>query len=189
MFSKICLHKCITATINGYLYMHMTYTHFILQTVTSISLYGGEKHRWQDKTDKPSLSALNINVRLFVATSNLSSPTLDILVMKAVEMIPLEYTSYNWTTTIQICSVKHICIGYSACRLYVFVCTRVHAWVCWKPYFNTQECRKGQCNNVIYLVLLPCHCQSISGSQHPASPIVSDNKGLYVGYIQKHNST
>lgn len=47
----------------------------------------------------PSLSALKINVRLFVTTSNFSSPTLVTLVMKEVEMIPLEYTSYNTAHT------------------------------------------------------------------------------------------
>lgn len=49
----------------------------------------------QTKIDKPSLSALKINVRLFVTTSNFSSPTLVTVVTKAIEMIPLEYTSYN----------------------------------------------------------------------------------------------
>lgn len=34
---------------------------------------------------------------------------------------------------------------------------------------------------LLYMLLLPCHCQSISGSQHPASPIVSDNKGRCEG--------
>lgn len=36
-------------------------------------------------------------------------------------------------------------------------------------------------------LLLPCHCQNISGSQHPALPIVSDNKGPCVqGQTHKH---
>lgn len=43
----------------------------------------------------PSVSALKINVRLFVTTSNFSSATQVTEVMHAVEIIPLEYISWN----------------------------------------------------------------------------------------------
>lgn len=38
-------------------------------------------------------------------------------------------------------------------------------------------------------LLLPCHRQNISGSQHPALPIVSGNKGLCVFKNKKHKFT
>lgn len=55
-----------------------------------------------EEMNRPSFSALKINVLLFVATSNFSSPTLVTWVMKAVEMIPLEYTSCKNTQQQQL---------------------------------------------------------------------------------------
>lgn len=169
------LHWCIL--------MHARYT----CTGQPINLH---TDRWTEEIDRPSFSALKINVLLFVATSNLSSPTLVTLVMKAVEMIPLEYTSCETAHTHSY-SVKQIYISHITCRLRVVcICIRLHVdvcvvvCVCLSPFWESLSqwicvCRSDLCNNdlICMCVLLPFHCQNISGSQHLASPIVAGNKG------------
>lgn len=129
-----------------------------------------------------------MNVRLSVTTSNFSSPTLTTLVMNAVEINPLEYTSYNKQQQVFVKQTNIITYSMEI----ECVCSCLSEWKTESQSTSVHVRVTDGC----MCVLLPCHCQSISGSQHLALPSVSDNKGPCVNvrththkqYIKQHEA-